>query len=302
MLAPDLAALVETWRRHIASERRLAPRTLIAYDRAIADFARFLMRHLGAEPDLAAFRAMRPADIRAWLTELRGERALSAATMNQALSAVRSLARFAHRTGALPDLAGFEIRSPKKPRSLPKPVDETAAALMVAAPVAETWVASRDLAVMTLLYGAGLRISEALGLDRRDYPFGEALHLTGKGGRQRIVPILPAVCDAVGAYLEVCPKGLAPEDPLFVGVEGGRLHPRTVQKAVEKLRYALGLPDTVTPHALRHSFATHLLQNGGDLRTIQELLGHASLSTTQVYTKVDAERLRAVYLKAHRRA
>ncbi len=197
------------------------------------------------------------------------------------------------------------VRSPKIPHSVPRPLTAAAAkSVSAGADIAEgePWVAARDTAVMTLLYGCGLRISEALGLDRQNAPQGDVMTVTGKGNKQRLVPILPIVRRAIDEYLRLCPFALAPEDPLFVGVKGRRLSPRIIQGRMQTLRSALGLPDSATPHALRHSFATHLLAGGGDLRTIQELLGHASLSTTQRYTEVDTSRLLDIYEKAHPRA
>ncbi|MEM9122614.1 MAG: tyrosine recombinase XerC [Pseudomonadota bacterium] len=303
---PSLATLLANWHRYLASERRLAIRTQTAYRRAVDDFLSFLQDHTGGLVTPSTLRALRTADFRAWLSRLRADRSLSAASLNQFLSAVRSFFRYLSRAEGLENTAALALASPKKPRRLPKPVSEADSRRLVAAPVATGahpgWVELRDRAVLLMMYGAGLRVSEALSLNRQDHPFADVLHLKGKGGRERIVPLLPIINEAVGDYLRAVPFGLTGEDPLFVGARGGRLGPRAVQKTMGKLRRGLGLPDTATPHALRHGFATHLLQNGGDLRAIQELLGHASLSTTQMYTEVNATHLRAVYNKAHRRA
>lgn len=307
-LESSLAAMLVRWERYLVSERRVSARTHEAYTRAVADFFRFLPVHLGGRVSAGDLSLLRTADFRAWLGELRRTRKLSPASLNQFLSAVRSFFRHLARVEGIENPAAGAAMAPKKPQRLPKPVSEREAselvegASLLAASDAPAWVEMRDGAVLLLLYGAGLRISEALSLNRGDFPFGQALHLVGKGGRGRIVPILEPISEAVAQYLAVVPFPQEAEDPLFFGVKGKRLHPRTVQKLMAKLRSALQLPDTATPHALRHSFATHLLQNGGDLRSIQELLGHASLSTTQMYTKVDARHLRKIYEKTHRRA
>ena len=218
---------------------------------------------------------------------------------------MRSFYRFCERDGTLKNGAIHLVQSPKLPHSVPRPlsVDGAKAVIGEVANLSEEdWIGARDTAVITLLYGCGLRISEALGLERNQAPLGDMLRITGKGGKQRLVPVLPVVADAVEAYLEACPYPLSDGDPLFVGKRGKRLNPRLIQGRLQVLRAALGLPPSATPHALRHSFATHLLSGGGDLRTIQELLGHASLSTTQHYTEVDTERLLDVYGKAHPRS
>jgi integrase/recombinase XerC len=230
-----------------------------------------------------------------------------ARTIARQIAALRSFGRFCEKRGLAATTAFAAVRPPKQPKTLPKAlsVDEAAKLIDTAeAMPEEPWIAARDVAVLTLLYGCGLRISEALGLTRRNAPAGavDAIRVTGKGGRERVVPVLPAVRRAVDAYLAACPFVPQADEPLFRGARGGPLSPRIVQKATERLRSALGLEASATPHALRHSFATHLLSRGGDLRTIQELLGHASLSTTQIYTKVDADRLLDVYRKAHPRA
>jgi len=304
--APDLRAAIARWRAHLGSERRLAAKTLEAYGRDVEQFLSFLPGHLGGAPGLAELGDLTTADLRAFLAARRRDGA-GARSLARGLAGIRSLMRFLERDSGVSAAAITALRTPKQPKSLPKPVDAENAARMTdpSEQLAETpWIAARDAAVLTLLYGSGLRIGEALSLKRADAPRrgNEALRIVGKGGRARLVPVLPVVAEAIEAYLGQCPYALAPGDPLFVGARGGPLSPRIIQKAVEAMRSALGLSATATPHALRHSFATHLLAGSGDLRTVQELLGHASLSTTQVYTAVEGERLLAVYDSAHPRA
>ena len=302
---PDLLEAVERWRRHLAHERRLAPKTVEAYDRDVRQFLVFLTTHLGGPPRLADLAGLRVGDVRAFLAARREEGAGSR-TVARGVAGVRSLIHWLERDGHVNGAAFRAIRPPPQKRTLPRPLAPAAARRLADRAESldeEPWIAARNAAVFTLLYGCGLRISEALGINRGEVPQGEGvLRVTGKGGKQRIVPVLPVVNAAIADYLRLCPWQPGPEGPLFVGAEGGRLNPRIVQRAMEGLRAALGLPPTATPHALRHSFATHLLANGGDLRAIQELLGHASLSTTQVYTQVDTERLMAAYDAAHPRA
>jgi integrase/recombinase XerC len=302
--APDLAAALAGWLGRIERERRFSPHSVAAYRRDAADFLDFLAGHIGGPPDIAALDRLRSADFRAWLAARAG-RDLEKSSSARALSALRSLYRELGRAGLIANAALDAVKTPKLPRTLPKPLTTAEAdALLDAAAGAAVapWIAKRDRALLCLLYGGGLRIGEALGLARRDAPFGESLAVTGKGRKQRLVPVLPVVRAAIDDYLAACPFDLAPAGPLFVGARGGPLNPRIVQRAIETLRVELGLPDFATPHALRHSFATHLLAAGGDLRSIQELLGHASLSTTQRYTAVDRARLLEVYDKAHPRA
>jgi integrase/recombinase XerC len=305
-MAPDLARRVADWRSALADVRRMSPKTVEAYGRDVEQFMRFLTLHLGAPPGAADVAALQPADYRAFLAARRRDGA-GAATLARTLSGVRSLVRHLERAGVTASAAVQAVRTPKKPRRLPKPLAVADALAVVDADVQvtdEPWIAARDAAVLSLLYGSGLRVSEALGILRRDAPAaaGASLRVTGKGGRTRIVPVLPVVAAAVAGYLDLCPYRLPADGPLFVGAKGGPLRPRLVQLAMERLRGALGLPGTATPHALRHSFATHLLGAGGDLRTIQDLLGHASLGTTQMYTAVDATRLIAAWEGAHPRA
>lgn len=302
-LAADVAAAIADWTHWLARERRASPNTVAAYQRDLAAFTAFLTQHLGGAVSLAQMECLRAADVRAYLAEAR-RRGLQSASVARGLSTVRGFFRFLERTGRAKNAAIAGVRSPKLPRSVPKPLTVDAAhdVLREAETAREPWLAARDTALFTLLYGCGLRISEALGLPRAAAPFGRSLVITGKGNKQRLVPILPAVQQAVAAYLAVCPFELPAPGPLFVGAHGKRLQAAVVQRQMRAIRARLDLPDTATPHALRHSFVTHLLSAGGDLRTIQELLGHASLSTTQKYTEVDAERLLEVYQSAHPRA
>lgn len=306
--AGDLSLEAQVWIRHLAAQRRVSPLTVEAYTRDLSQFFSFLTDHLGGHPSLSAFAELKPADLRAFMAKRRGQ-GIESRSLMRALAALRSFARHLEREGKGKAAAFVAVRSPKIARSLPKPVSERAAIDMMdigtrAGETREPWILARDAAVIGLLYGAGLRISEALGIRRKDAPTGKSDSVTviGKGAKTRSVPVIRQVSEAIETYLELCPYTLGPEGPLFVGAKGGPLSPRIIQLAVERLRGALGLPDSATPHALRHSFATHLLANGGDLRAIQELLGHASLSTTQVYTAVDSTRLMDAWKNAHPRA
>ncbi|MBI5166096.1 MAG: tyrosine recombinase XerC [Magnetospirillum sp.] len=302
--APDLAQAVAAWSEWLSSERRASPHTLDGYSRDLAAFLGFLRHHLGGEADLAALAALGPADFRAFLARRSGE-GLARSSLARGMSTLRTFFKFLDRRGLVHNPALAAIKAPRPPRSLPKPLaaDEALETLSTAAELHdEPWLAARDVALFTLLYGCGLRLGEALALTRREAPRGEAITVTGKGRKQRVVPVLPIVAEAVAAYLRQIPFPGGPGDPLFVGVRGGPLNPGVVQRQMRRLRTLLGLAETATPHALRHSFATHLLAGGGDLRTIQELLGHASLSTTQRYTEVDAARLTRIYRDSHPRA
>lgn len=304
--APDLADAIARWRLHLSAERRLAANTLEAYGRDVDQFLSFLTAHLAAPPRLADLKSLSTTDVRAFMAWRRNDGAGSR-TLARGIAGLRSLIRFLEKDGSVNGAAFRAIRPPRQKKTLPKPLGVVAAHDVISLEHSlddEPWIAARNAAVLALLYGAGLRISEALGLNRSEATRadGDALRIRGKGGKERIVPVLPAVSAAIAAYLKACPFSPGPNAPLFLGARGGRLNPRIVQRAMEKLRSALGLPETATPHALRHSFATHLLANGGDLRSIQELLGHASLSTTQIYTGVDTERLMAAYRQAHPRA
>ncbi|MEC9347231.1 MAG: tyrosine recombinase XerC [Pseudomonadota bacterium] len=296
---PALDIARRDWLDWLEHERRLAARTVEAYARDLDDFLGFLTRHRGRPPTLDSLNDLGPPDFRAWLAHRR-RRGVGAASNARGISALKSFFRRLDRAGTLHNAAAMALQPPKTPRRLPRPLSPERALALVDAPL-ETrrdWQALRDHAVLCLLYGVGLRISEALGLTVDDVPLGDSLRITGKGGKVRLVPVLPAVRDAVEACRGACPFDETPGRPLFLGARGGPLRPELVQGAIRRLRGALGLPSTVTPHALRHSFATHLLGGGGDLRAIQELLGHASLSTTQVYTEVDAEALYATWRAA----
>ncbi len=304
--APDLAQSVADWLAHLGAERRLSPKTLEAYGRDAWQFLSFLTSHIGNPPSIADLGGLRTGDYRAFLAERRNGGA-SSRSLARGLAGIRSLVHFLERRSGLNAAALKGLRTPRQPKGLPRPLPAAAALRLVedAGAMEETpWVGARNTAVIALLYGCGMRISEALGLTRGDVTprMPEALRVTGKGNKQRIVPLLPVVAQAIAQYLKLCPYGGEAGAPLFRGAKGGPLSPRLIQQAIQRLRPALGLPDSATPHALRHSFATHLLSAGGDLRTIQELLGHASLSTTQVYTAVDTERLFAAYAAAHPRA
>lgn len=300
----DVRAEIRNWYSHLLGEKRASPLTLIAYHRDVAGFFEFLRDHLGGPADLDALRRMDLRDFRAFLTHRRND-GLTSRSLARNLSSVRSFFRFLDRANIVSNAALKTLRTPKIPHGIPKPVPEKAALAMIeetgeieSAP----WIAARDAAILTLLYGCGLRISEALGLNREDAPLPEVMRIVGKGKKERLVPVLPVTRAAVDEYLRLCPFGLGPADPLFVGARGKRIDQRMVRGLVIRLRSRLQLADTVTPHAFRHSFATHLLAAGGDLRAIQELLGHASLSTTQMYTEVESTRLLAIYDKAHPRA
>ncbi|MDB5651600.1 MAG: integrase family protein [Hyphomicrobiales bacterium] len=303
----DLANQARAWLVHLASERRVSPLTLDGYSRDLRQFLSFLVDHLGGRPDLASFAAILPVDLRAFMARRRAQGVESRSLMRN-LAGLRSFARHLERAGKGKASAFAAVRSPKLSRSLPKALraDQACDVTRIASRDGDfraPWILARDAAVLGLLYGAGLRISEALGIARRDAPCGgvESLTVVGKGGKMRTVPVIAPIGKAIELYLEICPY-FDPNGPLFVGARGGRLSPRIIQLTVERLRGALRLPDSATPHALRHSFATHLLGRGGDLRSIQELLGHASLSTTQIYTAIDSARLLEAYRSAHPRA
>jgi integrase/recombinase XerC len=306
---PDVAAELARWLAHLASERRMSGKTIEAYERDARQFLGFLALHLGTAPKLADLARLAPADVRAFMAARRAA-GVGGRSLMRALASVRSFARFLEREdkGRLAALAA--VRAPKVPRTLPKPLSVPAAKRIADAGVRagearEPWILARDAAALALLYGSGLRISEALGLRRADVPppgGGDTITVTGKGNKRRMVPLLPQVAQLIADYVALCPYDLPAAGPLFVGAKGGPLSPRILQLVMQRLRGSLNLPDSATPHALRHSFATHLLARGGDLRAIQELLGHASLATTQVYTAVDSDRLLDVYRSTHPRA
>lgn len=292
------------WLAHLRGVDGAAANTVLAYGRDVGRYLGFLGRHQGGAAGTAALTSLSQANLRAWMAAERA-RGLSARSLARALSSVKAFtAWLADRQGSDATLV-LSARAPKYRRPLPRPLPVQGArdtlALVAELPAAE-WVGARDRAVVTLLYGCGLRISEALALRGGDHPLRDTLRILGKGGKERLVPVLPAARAAVADYVRLCPIDLTPQDPLFRGTTGKPLSPRLIQSAMQKARATLGLPATATPHALRHSFATHLLGAGGDLRAIQDLLGHASLSTTQAYTAVDAARLMEVYEKAHPRA
>ena len=305
-MAPKVAAEIANWLAHLGAERRLSPKTLEAYRRDVLQFLCFLAGHLGGAPSLNALAALEPADVRAFMAARRAQN-IGSRSLMRTLAGTRAFARFLERRGKGRVGALAAVRGPKIAKTLPRPLSIAAAKHIADPDVAAgdgraPWIHARDAAVLALLYGCGLRISEALGLRGADFAARDAITVTGKGCKQRMVPLLPVVAKLVASYIALCPFDLPEQDALFVGAKGGPLSPRIVQLAMARLRGALGLPETATPHALRHSFATHLLARGGDLRSIQELLGHASLSTTQIYTEVDADRLIEAYRSAHPRA
>nr|WP_306269369.1 tyrosine recombinase XerC [Pararhizobium sp. IMCC3301] len=305
----DLLEHRRQWLNHLENGRRLQPNTIEAYERDSRQFLSFLSVHLGAPAGVPDLAALKITDLRSYLAFRRGSGS-GARSLARSLAGIRSFFAYLRRQRIVDVTAANALTTPRQAKSLPRPVavDEAQCLLEEAAEpdlATEPWVGARDAAVLSLLYGCGLRISEALGLSQKDLPALQTglMRVLGKGGRERLVPVLPAVIEAVNLYVNICPFVAAradlPETALFYGVRGKRLNPRIVQKSVEHLRFRLGLPDSATPHALRHAFATHLLAGGGDLRTIQELLGHASLSTTQIYTQVDTRHLLSVYSKAH---
>jgi integrase/recombinase XerC len=290
----------------LATERRVSALTVEAYERDTRQFLQFLTGHIGGPAGIADISALRPADLRSFLAVRRANGA-GARTLGRGLAGIRSLLHFLERRGLANAAGAAALRAPRQPKSLPKPLTAMDARRVVSADeqlAEEPWIAARNAAVLILLYGSGLRISEALALTGADLsdPDDKVLRVTGKGGKTRLVPVLPVALQAVAEYRRLCPFAIDADTPLFRGARGGPLNPAILQREMRKLRSALNLPDTATPHALRHSFATHLLGRGGDLRTIQELLGHASLSTTQIYAGVDTARLLDIYEKAHPRA
>lgn len=294
-------SLIQEWRAHLAQDRRRSVHTVRAYVATAERLTTFLERHVGKAVTRDALTRLTPADIRSFLAERRGADGIGNLTTARELSAIRGFLRFLGGTEAsIPAMKG-----PRVPRGVPRPVnpdDVIALAETVAEGAREGWIGTRDWAVLLLLYGAGLRIGEAMGLTGDVLPLQETLRVTGKRNKTRIVPLLPQVRDAIAAYLAVCPYPAMPNEALFRGARGGPLSPALIRRAVQNARGQLGLSDRTTPHALRHSFATHLLGRGADLRSLQELLGHASLSSTQVYTQIDAAHLLDVYRNAHPRA
>jgi integrase/recombinase XerC len=305
----EISAEFLRWLAFLRDQKRMSPKTVEAYRRDVTQFLLFMADHLGGQPSLATLAELSPQDVRAFMASRRAK-GIGGRTLMRQLAGARSFARYLERNGKGKVGALNAVRAPKVPRTLPKPLSVPQAKRISdtdlrAGEQREPWIFARDAAVMALLYGSGLRIAEALSLKPRDIPVpggGDTLTVVGKGNKARMVPVLPAVLTLIADYVTLCPYDLPDDGPLFVGAKGGPLSARIIQLTMERLRGALGLPDTATPHALRHSFATHLLSRGGDLRAIQELLGHASLSTTQVYTAVDTERLLDAYKAAHPRA
>ncbi|EJF91517.1 tyrosine recombinase XerC [Bartonella tamiae] len=302
----DILSARKHWLEDLLHIRRMAQLTVDAYERDTRQFLIFLCQHLGKEPNFDDLNALRVSDFRAYLAFRRNEN-VSARSLGRGLAGIRSFIAYLTRQGFVNIAAARVVRTPKQAKLLPKPLSIDNARILVereTQPDENPWIGARNAAVLTLLYGCGLRISEALALTPNDLcdPSAKSLYIKGKGGKTRLVPLLPVIHEAIEDYRKLCPFILLPNQPFFRGARGGRLHAAIVQRAVQQLRSSLGLPDTVTPHALRHSFATHLLSRGADLRSIQELLGHASLSTTQIYTDVDTDHLLDVYAKAHPRA
>lgn len=308
-ISPALREALATWLTHLAALANASDHTITAYRGDVAQFLDFLARHHGGAAGIAQLSGVTTGDLRAWMARARSD-GRGARSLSRALSALKSFARWlADREPGFDPTVILSAKAPRHPRPLPRPLDEDAARAVtevISDHHSEAWVRARDSAVVVLLYGGGLRISEALGLTGREADLattpGASLRITGKGGKERLVPVIPAAAAAVGEYLRLCPWPVEPAAPLFRGVRGGPLNPRLIARAMETVRARLGLPASATPHALRHSFATHLLARGGDLRAIQELLGHANLSTTQVYTGVDQARLMQAYRAAHPRA
>ena len=303
-ISPALRAALSEWLAHLRGLDGAAENTLKAYNADVARWLDFLARHRGGTEGRLAAATAGQSEMRAFMAETRSA-GVSSRSLARMLSAVKRFTAWLADREGVDATATLSARAPKYRRKLPRPLSEEAARDVidsVGADARAPWIAARDMAVVTLLYGCGLRISEALGLTGAAHPLPEVLRITGKGGKMRLVPVLPAAVEAVDRYAALCPFDLTPTGPLFRGARGGPLNPRLITAAMERVRNRLGLPATATPHALRHSFATHLLSAGGDLRAIQELLGHASLSTTQAYTAVDTARLMQVYAASHPRA
>lgn len=304
MISPALTETLDRWLAHEQALNSAAENTIKAYQSDLLGFLAFMGRHHGGQEGLGPISRITISDMRAWMAHERG-RGVGARSLARSLSAVKTFYRWLSDREGFEPTAVLSTRAPKFHRNLPRPVAEDAARDLidrVSVGHQTPWIAARDTAIVTLLYGCGLRISEGLSLTGADTPLPEVLRIRGKGGKERIVPVIAAARDAVEAYVAACPFEITRDDALFLGARGGPLSPRVVQKSVEQARTGLGLPATTTPHAMRHSFATHLLSAGGDLRAIQELLGHASLSTTQAYTAVDTAHLMEVYDRSHPKA
>ena len=311
--APCLSKAIGQWLEHLKSERRLALKTLDAYERDLRQFCHHLTDYLGHPPRKSDFANLKPLHMRGYLARRR-DAGNGARTLARDLAGIRSFVRFLEKRGEASSAGLTAMRAPRQPATLPKPVRAEEAEQLISSDQQmhdEPWIAARDAAIMTLLYGCGLRISEGLGLTPADFNISDptkpmanakSLRILGKGGKTRLVPVLPLVNSAIESYVRLCPFVLKLDQPIFRGMRGGPVQPAVIQRSMRVMRGALGLPATATPHAMRHSFATHLLGNGGDLRTIQELLGHASLSTTQKYTAVDTDALLKTWNAAHPRA
>lgn len=300
-VSDELQALITDWQHWLKHIKRASNHTIISYQNDLSHFCHFLSQHLGGKVSLKQLEKLEAKDFRGWLASRLGE--FESSSTARALSTVKSFFRWLDKQQKIKNEAIFHIRSPKLKKPLPKALGEeqAAAALSsIGSEHKEEWINKRDLALLTLIYGCGLRISEALSLTPGD--MGDAITITGKGNKQRVVPVLPVVKEAIADYVASCPHNLSPNAPLFLGQRGKKLDAAIFQRELKKLRQSIGLPESATPHAFRHSFATHLLSAGGDLRSIQELLGHVSLSTTQRYTFVDKERLLKAYKNAHPRA
>lgn len=301
---PAVVTAIEEWQTWLTHEKRTSLHTVDGYSRDLSAFFKFLTEHIGAPPSLDDLKKLKTVDFRSYLAGRAG-RGLARTSTARAMSTLRGFFRYLDRNGLVQNAAIRSVRTPKVPKSVPKALSEEDAFDMVESlrtEASEPWIGARDTALALMLYGCGLRLGEALALNRGQAPKSDAMVILGKGNKERLVPVLPVVKEAIEDYLAVCPHTPTEDSPLFVGVRGGRLNPGVAQRQIRLMRGLLGLPESATPHALRHSFATHLLAGGGDLRTIQELLGHASLSSTQRYTDVDAGRLMAVYRDAHPRA
>jgi integrase/recombinase XerC len=302
-VTPSLGGTIAAWEDWMRHVKRASEHTLVSYRHDLDHFLRFLSNHLGERLDSAQLLTLQARDFRAWMANRHSE--FEASSTARALSTIKNFFRYLEKQGEDVSSAIFHMRGPKIKKSLPRALGEEQASdaiTAIATQHEEPWIAKRDLALLILIYGCGLRISEALSLRYKDIPAGDVLSIIGKGNKQRQVPVLPAVHSALDDYVKACPYPFSPLSPLFIGLRGDSLNPAVFQRELRKLRRQLGLPESTTPHAFRHSFATHLLAGGGDLRSIQELLGHASLSTTQRYTHVDKARLMAAYKNAHPRA
>mgnify|MGYP000231708739 CR=1 FL=1 len=304
MISAACRDALQTWLESLSALGGAADNTVNAYRTDVSGFLAFMTNHHGAPQGLCALAQISTADMRAWMASERGT-GTGSRSLARKLSSVKTFYRWLAAREGFEPTAVLATRSPKFQKKLPRPLAEDAARAVIETVELQSttdWIAARDVAVVTLLYGCGLRISEALGLTGSDAPLPPVLRITGKGGKERVVPVIAAARDAVDRYLRLCPHPREAASPLFRGARGGALNPRLVQKVMAQARAQLGLPATATPHALRHSFATHLLEAGDDLRAIQELLGHASLSTTQAYTAVDTAHLMEVYNRAHPKA